>query len=403
MMTIDTVRYEPFTIETAIAYSKQIGLFTQNDVLEAEEIGDGNLNLVFRIQNKEANKSIILKQALPYAKVVGSSWPLTLDRARIESEALKHAYEVVPEFTPRVYHSDHTLAVTVMDDLSHLQIVRKGLIEGKVYPRLARDIGTFLAHTLFYHSDFGMNQQEKKKLTLHFNNPELCKITEDLVFTDPFFDHDTNNIPSKLREFVETTLWSDKTLKREVASLKHLFLTKGEALIHGDLHTGSIFASTEETVVIDPEFAYFGPMGFDIGAFIANILLSYLSQEGHIENDQTRNEYQDYLLSVLIETWNIFDVEFGALWQDNSQDSFMKVDGYLDDVLKQIFQDTLGFAGCKMIRRMIGLAGVEDVEAIENEELRLNVKRSAITLGKTLIMNRSQITSINELKKVVTQ
>ncbi|WP_062046527.1 S-methyl-5-thioribose kinase [Bacillus sp. JCM 19034] len=403
MMTVNTLIYEPFTIDSAISYSKQIGIFEQDDTLVAQEIGDGNLNLVFRIQNQQTNKSIILKQALPYAKVVGSSWPLTLDRARIESEALKRAYELVPEFTPRVYHSDQTLAVTVMDDLSHLQILRKGFIAGQVYPRLARDIGIYLAHTLFYHSDFGMNQQEKKKLTASFINPELCKITEDLVFTDPFFDHDTNNIPAGLKEFVKTTLWDDNTLKREVATLKHIFLTKGETLLHGDLHSGSIFASPVETVVIDPEFAYFGPMGFDIGAFIANILLNYLSQEAHMDDEQARKEYQNYLLSVMIETWNVFVVEFGALWQDHSQDAFMKVDGFLDDVLQRIFADTLGFAGCKMIRRMIGLSGVEDVESIEDIELRLKVKRAAITLGKTLILNRSTLSSMNELKKVVTQ
>lgn len=74
-------------------------------------------------------------------------------------------------------------------------------------------------------------------------------------------------------------LWSDKTLKLKVAQYKYKFLTRKETLIHGDLHTGSIFSSPSETKVIDPEFATYGPFGFDIGQFIANLLLNALSRE----------------------------------------------------------------------------------------------------------------------------
>jgi 5-methylthioribose kinase len=37
-------------------------------------------------------------------------------------------------------------------------------------------------------------------------------------------------------------------------------------------------ATAEKTSVIDPEFGYFGPMGFDIGSFLANLLMSFFSQ-----------------------------------------------------------------------------------------------------------------------------
>lgn len=71
----------------------------------------------------------------------------------------------------------------------------------------------------------------------------------------------------------------DTALHFEVALLRHAFLTKAQSLLHGDLHTGSIFITKESTKVIDPEFAYYGPMGFDIGAVIANLLLNYAGQE----------------------------------------------------------------------------------------------------------------------------
>jgi 5-methylthioribose kinase len=39
--------------------------------------------------------------------------------------------------------------------------------------------------------------------------------------------------------------------------------------------------TADETRVIDPEFAFVGPISFDVGAVIGNLLLAYFAQEGH--------------------------------------------------------------------------------------------------------------------------
>lgn len=51
--------------------------------------------------------------------------------------------------------------------------------------------------------------------------------------------------------------------------------------MHGDLHTGSLMVTNDTTYAIDPEFGYYGPMGFDVGKIIANILLMFLAIDGH--------------------------------------------------------------------------------------------------------------------------
>ncbi|MBV9318246.1 MAG: S-methyl-5-thioribose kinase, partial [Gammaproteobacteria bacterium] len=43
---------------------------------QVREVGDGNLNLVFIVDGPSA--SVCVKQALPYVRVAGSSWPMTL-------------------------------------------------------------------------------------------------------------------------------------------------------------------------------------------------------------------------------------------------------------------------------------------------------------------------------------
>lgn len=349
-------------------------------MLSCTEIGDGNLNLVFRITD-QSNKGLIVKQALPYAKVIGESWPLTLDRARIESSAMLKQAETAGEYVPKIYYSDETLAITAMEDLSHLQIARAGLIEGKEFPLLGRHIGEFLGKTLFYSSDFALNPQTKKQLVKQFSNPELCKITEDFVFTDPFFDVESNSFEDELRPAAEA-IWNDTELKLEVAKLKHKFLTEAETLVHGDLHTGSIFADDETTKVIDPEFAYYGPIGFDYGHFTANLLMNAISRE---------EAKQQVLLDHIDTAWTVFAGEFSKAWEKDGLEVYTEVDGYLSFILEKTFEDAVGFAGVEIIRRTIGLAHVADLDLVEPHDRKIEAKIRALELGKKLVKNRSSI------------
>ncbi len=59
------------------------------------------------------------------------------------------------------------------------------------------------------------------------------------------------------------------------------FCERSQALLHADLHTGSIMVTQTSTQCIDPEFGFYGPMGFDVGAFLGNLALSFFSQDGH--------------------------------------------------------------------------------------------------------------------------
>ena len=50
------------------------------------EVGDGNLNLVFIVEGPAGG--VVVKQALPYVRLVGDSWPLPLERSWFEYNAL---------------------------------------------------------------------------------------------------------------------------------------------------------------------------------------------------------------------------------------------------------------------------------------------------------------------------
>src|SRR5258708_5548938 len=141
--------------------------------------------------------------------------------------------------------------LSVMQNLDRHIIMRKGLSQGIKYPYFAEHIGLFLAKTLGCTSDLVLDYKTKKEEVARFTNPELCKITEDLVFTEPYRTTERNAYHKEIEPQV-LALQADDTLRSEVARLKEKFMTQAQALIHGDLHTGSIMVNQTDTYVIDP-------------------------------------------------------------------------------------------------------------------------------------------------------
>jgi len=402
----------PHYLAAAPGVARKLG--GSQDRWRVREVGDGNLNLVFIVTGPDG--AVVVKQALPYLRCVGKGWPLTLDRAWFEYEALVEEARHARKRVPAVYHFDRKMALLVMEYLTPHVILRKGLIAGKEFPLIARHIGEFMAATLFKTSDFFVPAARKKeRMALFCQNTQLCKITEDLVFTDPYRQaphnrHTTPQLDSLARSFRQ-----DGALKNNAQELKQAFLTHAEAMIHGDLHTGSIMVTEADTRVIDPEFAFYGPMGFDIGAVMGNLLLAWCSQPGHAAKPGQRDDYRRWILAQTETVWTVFSGRFSSLWRrrmekDGSGDAFVPAlfqnqpeasQAALDGVLFRIWRDTLGFAGVKMIRRIFGLAHVEDFESIRDPDVRATCEARALRLARRMILDRASLPSLSSLLSLV--
>lgn len=388
--------YRTFTVHDAVAYAQQFGgLADPSSLVEAQEVGDGNLNLVFKIFDNTGVSRIIVKQALPYVRCVGESWPLTLDRARLEAQTLVEHYQHCPQHTVKIHHYDPELAVMVMEDLSSHRIWRGELIKGVYYPQAARQLGEYLAQTLFHTSDFYLHPHEKKAQVARFINPEMCEITEDLFFNDPYQVHERNNYPAALEPEV-AALRDDAQLKTAVAALKHRFFSHAEALLHGDIHSGSIFVAEGSLKAIDAEFGYFGPAGFDVGTAIGNLLLNYCGLPGQLGIRDAACE-RDRRLADIVELWNTFAERFQTLAREKTRDAALAFPGYASEFLKKVWADAIGYAGTELIRRSVGLSHVADIDTIKEEEMKLSCLRHAIELGKALIVLAPRIESADEL------
>jgi len=374
---------------------------------KVREVGDGNLNLVFIVEGPAG--AAVVKQALPYVRLVGDSWPLPLKRSFFEYHALTRQEARAPGVVPQVLHFDEAQALIVMEFLTPHVILRKALIAGRELPRIARDLGLFMARTLFRGSDLAMPTRERKAdLALFADNVELCDITENLVFTDPYFEAAMNRHTSPQLDEVVAELRSDRDLRVEAQRMKHLFAANAETLLHGDLHSGSIMVTDDETRVIDPEFAFYGPMAFDVGMLLANFWMSYFSQDGH-EADGSRDSMRDYLLGVITETWSVFRDEFARLWRTErdgmlyhrnlfeARGDAIGSEQALGAVIQAIWHDMLGFAGIEIHRRILGLAHNADFETIEDEDLRAACEAPALRFGRQITVARHTLHSIDEV------
>jgi 5-methylthioribose kinase len=372
----------------------------------AREVGDGNLNAVYIVRGDAG--SLVVKQALPYLRLVGEAWPLPLERSYFEYLALTEEAAHAGKLVPEIYHFDKAMAAIVMEYLSPHLILRKGFIRGIVYPRLADDLAEFAAQTLFKTSDLYLPAAAKKARTQIFcANTELCRITEDLVFTDPYRQAKLNRWTSPELDETAANFRRDTDLKLAVQRLKFKFLSAAEALIHGDLHSGSVMVTPGDTRIIDPEFAFYGPMGFDVGALIGNLLLAYFSQTGHESAPGMRDKYREWLLTLVEKFWNGFSSRFLVLWAASpvgdafsgtlfdSPDERRAIEAERHRFLSNLFEDSLRFAGTKMIRRILGLAHVEDLESIGDRRIRAVCELNSLALARKLVLDASSFRQVD--------
>lgn len=363
----------PATVPAYIDRSPHLQGIVDTATLDVREVGDGNLNLVFVCKDGDG-RGICLKQSLPYVRLVGESWPLTPKRILAEARGLSAGAEFAPGLVPQYHGVDPVTHVLAMENLMGWGMFRAELNEGHAYPGVEVSLGEHVARVAFNTSYFAVEQNDMKRRVAEAVNPELCRITEDLVFTEPYIDVPNNSFVDELLPEIEA-MRADATLRAEVGMLKWAFMTQAEILVHGDLHTGSVMVRNgdggPECRVIDPEFCYFGPVGFDLGALFGN----FLAARARAAVLGRPAEFQGWLAQAGPALWDAFAAEMRRQWPNRLDHTWS--DGLLDAWLDHVAVDTIGFAGAKANRRIIGLAKVSDIQQLPPAE---HVRAATIVL-----------------------
>jgi 5-methylthioribose kinase len=372
------------------------------------EVGDGNLNFVFIVEGPAGG--VCVKQALPYLRAAGESWPMPLERAFFESSYYATVAPHVGAAIPRILHYSPTLYCIVMELLTPHVIQRRELIAGRRNISAARDVAEYVARASFFTSDLAGPFERKMDLMATFaKNQPPVRITIELIFADPYRSSPRNRWTTPQLDDVCSDFHRDGPLKAAAACFGDKFLTHAQALIHGDLHTGSVMVTPTDTRVIDPEFAMMGPIGFDLGAYMGNLLMSWYSQPGHATDDDDRRAMQEWILEQVVVFWRTFHDRFCALWKtrasgDSYPSSMFSEPGDVPffeaarrSYLDALFSDMIGFGASKMIRRILGFAHNIDFDWIKDPDRRAAAETGALLLARTLLTHPRQFHSITDV------
>lgn len=198
-----------------------------------------------------------------------------------------------------------------------------------------------------------------------------------------------NNVVSPgNEEFVRTNLYENTELQLQVALLRERFMNYAQALIHGDLHSGSIFGKETGLKVIDPEFAFYGPMGYDIGNVIGNLF--FVLAHWHFTR-QGNTQMVQWVRQTIRDLFDGFAEAFQKKYDELVVHPFYRTEAFFRHYLGEVQADTLGYAGTEMIRRTVGKYKVAEIDTVSHGEARNAMERALILTAMDFIMERHTI------------
>jgi 5-methylthioribose kinase len=396
-MSVAEETYELLEPETAAAYidsRPELSSLVDTGSLDVQEIGDGNLNLVFVCQDA-SGRGVVLKQALPYVRLVGPEWPFTPRRAVAEARAYREHGRFAPELIPTLYAFDAERYILAVEDLSDHRVWRTALTDGERHEQAAEKMGRYVGRLAFHTSAFGVEAKALKLLAAEAVSPELCEITEDLVLTEPFSGAERNWFQEEIRDAAERL--QAPAVRAAAAEAKYAFMTRGEALIHGDLHTGSVMVRDDgSTRAFDGEFCFYGPVGFDLGLLWANFIVAMAR-----DHALGRTEHGAWVATLPAAAWDGFEAELRALWPERVDERGF-TDAFLEGWLDRVRRDAFGFAAAEAARRIVGLAHVVDLESLE-PDARAAASRGVIGTVERLLLERDELGSAEAVAAIATE
>jgi len=379
----------PSTVVDYVANNPRLAaVLPPSRIREVREVGDGNLNLVFILAGTDG-PGMVLKQALPYVRLVGPDWPMTPDRAAKEAAALRSHGALCPSLVPSLFDYDTGRYILAMEDLSDHAVWRHALNRGERHEGAATDVGSYIAHVAFGTSVFGMTADAQKAALAASVNPQLCEITEDLVLTEPTRPAQRNSVIAANERDARELIEDDATV-REMGWLKWQFMTQAEALIHGDLHTGSVLVragggavdgTVGSTRAFDTEFSFHGPVAFDLGTLWANHVLAASRAIAQGEDERAA-----WILDLVPRTWNAFEQRLRDRWPERV-DPRALTGGVLDGLLSRWRSEAWLFGAAEAARRIVGMAKVSDVETLP-AELRAGAARGVLHVTRRWVRER---------------
>ncbi len=361
-----------------------------------EEDGDGFINFVFRVSDGKYN--LIVKQCRESSRMI-AEFVLPVDRCELEYDTMMIRKAIVPQYVPELYHIDHENKVFITEDVSYLRIMRFQLLKSVQFENFAKHIGTYMARTAFYTSEYYLETDDFRNLAVRFMNDRMRKIMDDGMFLVRREGHDPvgMTLDPNFERFARNIVY-DKDVMLERYKLRHLFVTKGECLIHGDLHTSNIFLGQDDLKVIDMEYTFCGPIAYDMGYLLGNFIAQFSAAAFRpFATEEDRKDYQSYILRMIHDMYTVFCDEFTSCWDKDAKSIYKKIPGLQADFRHTTLAECIGFAASANLARSAGEIPYPDFDSIENYVQKHNALCLTIILSKQLLLRREEYRDIDEV------
>jgi len=266
--TIDLTLETPTSI--IIDYLLSIGILSKRPKeTSTEKPGEGNMNLVLRFLYD--GQSIILKQSKAFVNKYPSI-PAPEERIATEAKFYEYAAQIseIAHQMPKVLHYDAQNHLTVMQDLgTGSDFVYLYKPNNQLTTKEILDLLTYLFN--LHKKIWTIAEQENFP-----DNLKLRQLNHQHIFVLPFQANNQFNL-DQIQEGLSQLAASyvvDEVLKKEIKKLGKNYLSSGSNLLHGDYYPGSWMKVGEELKIIDPEFGFLGAVEFELGVFIAHLLMT---------------------------------------------------------------------------------------------------------------------------------
>ncbi|MBS1678937.1 MAG: phosphotransferase [Actinobacteria bacterium] len=346
----------PFDAAAAGAYvSAHPQLAPRVGAVETVERPDeGNINEVYLVRGERGG--VVLKQGLPWVRIL-RDWPLSAERTAREAHLMATWEPFGEGLVPELIHYDaerHVLAMELVED--HL-IYRDALAAGDVHADGAAALGRLLARAAFHTSSFRLGPEELAAAAAGAANAAMHELMEQVVYEQPYAGDPRNVYDEEVAPTV-AALARDRAYRSGIAALKIAHRTRGEALVHGDLHTGSVMVGPGSVRVIDAEFARYGPVAWDVGELWAHERIAAVCLAAR------REPAAEAAGSLVATTWEAFGAQLRELWPERRDPTFTAE--FVDDWLEDVRALAVRFAGAEIARRVIGIGKADEVEALSS-------------------------------------
>ena len=253
-------------------YLRQINLINSDEELvKVEKPGEGNMNLVLRASTQ--HRSIIVKQSRPWVEKYPT---ISAPAQRADIEGLFYLMvqedDVINKAIPKLINNDHQSNILVLEDLGETSDLSDLYDNVAIQLHEADQLVRFLTNL---HGRFN-----KVASTYYITNKEMRKLNHQHIFKIPFDTKnglDLDSFNPGLRSVTDSLL-KDGLLIKNAKEIGDIYLEDGNTLLHGDFYPGSWLRKDEQVYVIDPEFCFFGQKEFDLGVFIAHLVLANQSK-----------------------------------------------------------------------------------------------------------------------------